>query len=245
MGARLGFGTLTALEVETLLIDEVLAVGDATFQRKCIDWLDEYRLRGRTLVFVSHNQSLVRHMTSRAIWLDHGRIEVDGYTLEVVTEYATRMEQRVLEGQRKGKGRKLIQSRGLKRWGTGGARIDEVRIDRGAQNDHTLDLYITYESPDLRRALVCVGLADDSGTEVGVASSSELALAHRGAIRCRMELSSLAAGVYFPIVGILSLEGSVSDRWELDRAVVVEPNAQLAGLAEFGKVRIQSSWSAD
>ena len=94
MGARLGFSTIVSLEPDILLIDEVLAVGDARFQRKCVDWLDGYRQSGGTLLFVSHNLSLVRHMTDRAIWISHGCVQADGPTTEILTDYARAMSVR-------------------------------------------------------------------------------------------------------------------------------------------------------
>src|SRR4029079_5611044 len=88
MTARLGFATIAALDADILLVDEVLAVGDAAFQRKCIEWLDSYRRTGGTLLFVSHNLSLIRHMTERVVWLDHGQVLADGATGRTLAEYA-------------------------------------------------------------------------------------------------------------------------------------------------------------
>lgn len=94
MAARLGFAVVTALDPDVLMVDEVLAVGDSTFQRKCIAWLDDYRKGGGTLLFVSHNLGLIRNMTRRALWLDHGRVMAEGDTNAVLTAYARSMERR-------------------------------------------------------------------------------------------------------------------------------------------------------
>src|SRR5918996_5316098 len=94
MNARLGFATITALEPEILLVDEILAVGDANFQSKCVKWLDGYREAGGTLLFVSHNLGLVRNMTKQVVWLDHGRVVQEGPTAKVLADYARAMEQR-------------------------------------------------------------------------------------------------------------------------------------------------------
>ncbi|MGQ0669867.1 MAG: ABC transporter ATP-binding protein, partial [Actinomycetota bacterium] len=94
MAARLGFAIITALDVEILMVDEVLAVGDAAFQRKCIRWLDEYRAGGGTLVFVSHNLSLVRNMTDRVVGLDPGPVMDDGGASDVLGRDAHAMEHR-------------------------------------------------------------------------------------------------------------------------------------------------------
>src|SRR5207245_9207588 len=67
MMARLGFATITALDAAVMLIDEVLAVGDASFQRRCIQWLNDYKNGGGTLLFVSHKLSLVRNITGKVV----------------------------------------------------------------------------------------------------------------------------------------------------------------------------------
>jgi lipopolysaccharide transport system ATP-binding protein len=87
MYVRLAFAVAAHLEPDILIVDEVLAVGDASFQRKCLGKMDEARTGGRTVLFVSHNMAAIRSLTPRAIWLDHGRIAGDGPTTDVVSEY--------------------------------------------------------------------------------------------------------------------------------------------------------------
>lgn len=78
MVVRLGFAITTALEPEVLLIDEVLAVGDVAFQRKCITRLEDLQQQGVTLVFVSHGLEQVKRLCKRAIWISYGAINADG-----------------------------------------------------------------------------------------------------------------------------------------------------------------------
>jgi lipopolysaccharide transport system ATP-binding protein len=87
MYVRLAFAVAAHLEPEVLLIDEVLAVGDAAFQRKCLGKMGEVAQRGRTVVFVSHNMSAINRICQRALWLDQGRIKADGPTADVVQSY--------------------------------------------------------------------------------------------------------------------------------------------------------------
>ena len=87
MYVRLAFAVAAHLEPDILIVDEVLAVGDASFQRKCLGKMGEVSHEGRTVVFVSHNMAAVRSLTSKAIWLDHGRVAADGPTGDVVSEY--------------------------------------------------------------------------------------------------------------------------------------------------------------
>jgi lipopolysaccharide transport system ATP-binding protein len=77
------------VDPDILLTDEVLAVGDEAFQRKCLDYIAILRRRGVTIVFVSHALEAVRTLCSRAIWLDHGRMIADGPAGEVVDRYLT------------------------------------------------------------------------------------------------------------------------------------------------------------
>jgi len=84
---RLGFAVAAFLEPEILFIDEVLAVGDAEFQKKCLGKMSEIGAGGRTVIFVSHSMSAILRLCDRAILLDHGRVVVDGPTHEAVRRY--------------------------------------------------------------------------------------------------------------------------------------------------------------
>jgi len=89
MVMRLGFAVAINVDPDILLTDEVLAVGDEAFQRKCLDYIAKLRSRGVTIVFVSHALEAVRTLCSRAIWLDHGRMIADGPAGQVVDQYLT------------------------------------------------------------------------------------------------------------------------------------------------------------
>lgn len=85
MYVRLAFAVAAHLEPEILIVDEVLAVGDAAFQKKCLGKMHDVAEGGRTVLFVSHNMAAVKNLCSRCIWLHDGRIEESGDT-EVVTD---------------------------------------------------------------------------------------------------------------------------------------------------------------
>jgi len=87
MAVRLGFAVAAHLEPEILIVDEVLAVGDAEFQRKCTGKMKDVAGHGRTVLFVSHNMVAIRALCTRAIWLDEGRVRMDGPVQEVVDAY--------------------------------------------------------------------------------------------------------------------------------------------------------------
>jgi lipopolysaccharide transport system ATP-binding protein len=87
MRMRLAFAVAAQLDAEILLIDEVLAVGDASFQKKCLGRMDEVGRQGRTVVFVSHSMTTVTRLCSRAILLEQGRLVADGPSSEVTALY--------------------------------------------------------------------------------------------------------------------------------------------------------------
>jgi lipopolysaccharide transport system ATP-binding protein len=87
MGVRLAFSVAAHLEPDILLVDEVLAVGDAEFQQRCLGRMEDFSGTGRTVVFVSHNMQAINQLCDRVIWLDGGEVQEDGDPSEVVTHY--------------------------------------------------------------------------------------------------------------------------------------------------------------
>jgi lipopolysaccharide transport system ATP-binding protein len=87
MRLRLGFAVAAHLDPDVLIVDEVLAVGDAGFQKKCLSVMEDLRKGGRTVLFVSHNMAAVENLCSRGIWIDSGRIRQDGPTRQVIESY--------------------------------------------------------------------------------------------------------------------------------------------------------------
>jgi len=90
MQMRLAFAVAAHLEPEVLLVDEVLAVGDAEFQKKCLGKMEDVSRGGRTILFVSHNMGALTRLCPRAIWLDAGKIVRSGPSSEVAAEYHSR-----------------------------------------------------------------------------------------------------------------------------------------------------------
>jgi lipopolysaccharide transport system ATP-binding protein len=87
MRLRLGFAVAANLESDVLLVDEVLAVGDGEFQKKCLQAMDDLHGGGRIVLFVSHNLAAIENLCSRAIWIDNGRLRQDGSPKDVVAAY--------------------------------------------------------------------------------------------------------------------------------------------------------------
>lgn len=91
MVARLGFAVATARFADIFLVDEVLSVGDAAFQRKCIERIEGYREQGATILFVSHSIDTVKEVCQQALWLDKGRVVKAGPAGEVGAAYMERL----------------------------------------------------------------------------------------------------------------------------------------------------------
>ncbi|SDT86177.1 lipopolysaccharide transport system ATP-binding protein [Verrucomicrobium sp. GAS474] len=119
MYVRLAFAVAAHLEPDILIIDEVLAVGDSSFQKKCLGKLEEASRSGRTILFVSHNMVAVRSFCSRALWMEQGRVAGDGAPGEVINRYLVRPDARAVS----------------RRWtaaeapGAGGAKIRSIRVE--------------------------------------------------------------------------------------------------------------------
>ncbi len=92
MYVRLGFAVAVQLEPEILLIDEVLAVGDANFQKKCFEHLFKLREAGCTIVLVTHDTNSVERFCEQAIWIDHGRLMAQGTSTRITQEYLDAVE---------------------------------------------------------------------------------------------------------------------------------------------------------
>jgi len=119
MYMRLGFAIASHIEADVLLLDEVFAVGDEAFQRKCFGKIFEFKQRGGTIVFVSHDAGAVERLCDRAVLLSEGLVAFDGPTHEAVVAY-----RRLLAGERNPEER----AAGLKEWGGDVARVERVRL---------------------------------------------------------------------------------------------------------------------
>ena len=119
MGVRLGFAVAAHLEPEILIVDEVLAVGDAEFQKRSLARMNEVAHDGRTVLFVSHNMQAIRRLCDRAVLLDHGKLRMEGDVAAVTQHYLSSIES---------------ADNGCRRWsddarpGNEIARINEVRV---------------------------------------------------------------------------------------------------------------------
>ena len=128
MVVRLGFSVAINVDPEILLIDEVLAVGDANFQRKCLEKIEDFRADGKTVVIVSHGVSEVARLCDQVAWIQKGELERLGEPYEVVSQYMG--ETRTL--------RKNVEGEIGKRWGEGEIEVEKIQLLDEEGNDSTL-----------------------------------------------------------------------------------------------------------
>ncbi|MDQ6909207.1 MAG: ABC transporter ATP-binding protein [Actinomycetota bacterium] len=98
MYARLAFSVAVSVDPEILLIDEVLSVGDESFQIRCFDRMAEFRSKGHTIVLVTHSLEAVRNLCARALWIEKGGVKTDGEPLDVVADYLLEVHTKAGEG---------------------------------------------------------------------------------------------------------------------------------------------------
>jgi lipopolysaccharide transport system ATP-binding protein len=147
MTMRLGFAVAVNVDPDILLTDEVLAVGDEAFQRKCLDHISELRRRGVTIVFVSHALEAVRGLCRRAIWLDHGKVIADGPAGAVIDRYLAyeneKHEERVRAERTGTQPHKILAPQAME------PEIDEEPFEEGDTGD-------TVEPPDTRHLTLAI-----------------------------------------------------------------------------------------
>ena len=191
MFVRLGFAVAINVDPDVLIIDEVLAVGDAEFQAKCGDKIAEFRDRRKTIVLVTHGMSDVVRICQRAAWLDHGTLRMVGHPDEIVDAYM---------GQAR-EGRSVVEQDGV-RWGTGEAKIEHVELldelgnpVKFARTGEPLALQLTVEASQLvSNPHFTISIFDQNGVLVSSVSTAgrnhEIAEV-RGSSQVRLSIDSL------------------------------------------------------
>jgi ABC-type polysaccharide/polyol phosphate transport system ATPase subunit len=219
MALRLAFAVAAHLEPDVLIIDEVLAVGDAEFQKKCIARMDAVAREGRTVLFVSHDLTVVQRLCSRCILLEDGRVAGDGGTQEMVARYLARGDQVAAE--------RWIDLSDTSRAGAGGARLDAVWFSSG--NEEVDGIPYTYGPLEVRLAISSVKartvdrfhvwLANAQGTRLLAVDSLAMGGATqlregRTVVAFRIPRLNLNAGIYTFNFKLRNKNGVVFDHLE-------------------------------
>jgi ABC-type polysaccharide/polyol phosphate transport system ATPase subunit len=209
MYMRLGFAIAAHLAADVLLLDEVFAVGDEEFQRKCFAKIFEFKRGGGTIVFVSHDASAVERLCERAVLLQQGEVAFDGTTRDAMTAYQRQLaEERDPEELRAG----------LDEWGSGEVRIADVQL-LGPEGEPRAQ-FLAGEPLSLRLRVVGDAPAPrltyelrDEGARVlagGAVDTNELGWNGAGALPLRFDVESLplADGRFELTLGLTDAEGA-------------------------------------
>lgn len=135
MQVRLAFSVAIKAQADILVVDEVLAVGDADFQRKCFDYFRSLKRNKKTVIFVTHDMSAVREYCDRAILIDQSRLTVEGGPNAVATSYS-RLFMDEADAEEK------TDSGKAKRWGDGAIKHTEVNVPHSLASDDPLHIHI-------------------------------------------------------------------------------------------------------
>jgi lipopolysaccharide transport system ATP-binding protein len=252
MVVRLGFAVVAAADPQLLITDEVLAVGDESFQKKCIRWIENFLERGNTLLLVSHSMYLVQKLCQRALWLHQGAARQIGGVFPVTQAYLAWHEEKNAAERRQ---RSAVQGEGglyrvatfrLPGYEAGHGHAADgqaANADAAIRAGSDLDAELILHSPDGRAPVALLGVIRADGTPVyGVASDFDGVAAERVdeqhfRFRIHFERLPLLPGSY-------SIRGHAMDPEGLRLCDTAEIRFSVSGESrELGMVRLPHRWS--
>ncbi len=239
MVVRLGFAVATALAPDLLITDEVLAVGDESFQKKCIQWLERYLDAGGTLLLCSHSMFHVQTLCSKALWIHHGRARLFGESFDVTREYLTYHEQKRRTESTPAPAIGGNMPRIVQAWTERG---DGERADAFRHGEELVLQGVAYE-PDDRLPVLLFGIVRADGTAVYGSPSNERGFAptpmgeRRFSFAIRFAALALLPGKYTMRVHALDPEGlRLFDTVETEFVVTGQTR-------DFGLVKLEHRWT--
>jgi ABC-type polysaccharide/polyol phosphate transport system ATPase subunit len=244
MYMRLGFAVAAHVDADVLLLDEIFAVGDEDFQRKCFGRISQFKQRGGTIVFVSHDAASVERLCERAVLLRGGLVDFDGPTREAILRYRSHLAEDRDPAER---------GAGLTEWGSGEARIVDVSL-QGADGEERMQ-FVAGEQLTVRLRVVAdraipppqlqFELREWGGALIAGGSHDTSVLGWDGAgeqvFRFDVQELPLAEGRFKLRFGLASADGAHLYHW-LDDALrlYVIPQERDAGL-----VRLEGVWTRE
>jgi len=237
MVVRLGFAVATALNPDLLITDEVLAVGDESFQKKCIQWLERYLGDGGTLLLCSHSMYHVQTLCRKALWIHHGQARLFGESFDVTREYLTYHE----EKRRTEEKLPVAEGNSPRILATWTERPDASRASVFRQGEEIVMQGVAYE-PDGRSPVLLFGIVRADGSPVYGSHSNENGFApvpiddRRFAFAVRFPNVSLLPGKYTMRMSVLDPEGlRLFDTAEAEVVITGETR-------DYGLVRLDHEW---
>lgn len=246
MYVRLAFAVAAHLEPEILVVDEVLAVGDVAFQKKCLGKMQNVSREGRTVLFVSHNMAAVRDLCQRGIWLENGQIFKSGTIMEVTTQYLESMFDSTMSAC------DVRHHQRISGYGKH-VRINSVALNGGTPVFHGRSLTIEFEFDIFRETdHVAIGIGFNSLDGVRILSfDSDLIEEGRhffagteGRLAMRVDEFYLQPGIYSVDVGIRSGSKASQDYLPACFQVEVLPSEKTPPMIvrPDGGVRLPAMW---
>jgi ABC-type polysaccharide/polyol phosphate transport system ATPase subunit len=194
MQMRLGFAVAAFLEPDVLLVDEVLAVGDAAFQQKCLDRMRTVLTHGTTLVFVSHDLAAVEATCRRGIWLRQGAVEEEGSIRDVLRAYRQSVEEHAVSS---------FEADGLVRL---------LKVEAGGLNgdapktEGALDVRLVIESPERRSGMIFLGVSEGTPSPIFLLRRDVHIRSGTTEVRCRIPRVPLPRGRFYLWAGIFDAQ---------------------------------------
>jgi ABC-type polysaccharide/polyol phosphate transport system ATPase subunit len=226
MFMRLGFAVAAHLDPDVLLIDEVLAIGDEAFSRKCADRFAEFRRLGKTMLLVTHDAEAVERWCDEAVWLDHGMIQATGLPRKVIDLYRQSMSEEESHELARAYEEPApdAASEARDRWGTREIEIDRVRLDDAAgveryvyTSGERVTIRLTYRvhRPVESRVFGFAIIRNDGvwvyGTNTALSKIPLPELGTSGRLEVVIDALDLIAGSYYVDVAVHAEDGTAYD----------------------------------
>jgi len=240
MYMRLGFSVAVHISPDILLIDEILAVGDQSFQDKCVERLHRLKSEGTTVVFVSHNPATVISLCERALWIENGKLIADGATQQVVADYlASQGVARLLPAGPLSRDIELLD---LRLYDVSGADQEQFEMGHGM----TIELDYLARRP-VEKVEFDLSFQHENGTFVGgpaglQGESAASVFAGPGTVTCRIDSLPLSPAKYYISASVYDGDGQAvfDHRERLVSFRVTDGTASRRG----GLLRIPAKWGA-
>jgi ABC-type polysaccharide/polyol phosphate transport system ATPase subunit len=234
MYVRLGFSIAAHLDPDIILLDEVLAVGDAEFQARCLDRIAEVRRNGRTIVFISHDLAAVYRLCDRALLLDHGRIIMDSAPRQVIDHY----QQLTFAGQETSLAEQSHSPK-LAECTSVTFLSPDCDSEKGVRTGYPMVARVGYRaSKRVAAVMIRVSIFWPSGYLCAQLSSEEMELEPgTGAVEFKCPILPIVPGLYRIDLGI-EAHGQEIDARHRCATLRVDP-----GKPVFGDFHIENEWS--
>jgi len=255
MYVRLGFAVAIHTDPDLLLVDEVLAVGDTTFQHKCLTSIRQLQAAGVTMILVSHDLASIQSICSRAVWIRQGKVQCEGVPLDVTLNYLRQLANDEDGARQQGAG-EVVDAGDVarRRWGSGKVRITRVEICDAhgnrvpsLQTGGALTVRLYYQAQQrVEQPIFGIGLHSQSGVHVSGPNtrSGQFRIPFvedKGMVAYHMPCVPLIEGEYLLSVAVVNLDDTETFDYH-DRLYALRVHAGRSG-EFYGLIQLAGNWS--